>query len=149
MAEEALLAGGDLCLLMIDIDHCKEFNDRYGHQTGDRVLQLVAGIIDASIRDTDVAARYGGEELAVILPGTRLRDAASLAERMCAELRTRRLVEPTSHEELARITLSIGVAAFEPENPLERLVTRADQVLYGAKEGGRDRVVVDGPQPPP
>ncbi|WP_123646801.1 GGDEF domain-containing protein [Lysobacter enzymogenes] len=123
-------------LMLIDVDHFKRVNDRHGHLLGDRALRAVADAVAASIRDDDVAIRYGGEEFLVVLPGTRLADAAEVGERI------RRRVARSSLP--FALTVSIGMAAGEPgrDGP-EQVFDRADQALYRAKAGGRDRLVAD------
>lgn len=133
--------GAAMCLLMLDIDRFKEFNDRYGHQIGDEVLRLVARILQRSVRDLDTASRYGGEEFAIILPETTLEDACRLAERIHETVGTRKITRRSSEEDYGTITLSIGVALYERGEPPDDLVARADEVLYVAKQRGRDQVV--------
>ncbi len=135
-----------LSLLLIDLDHFKRINDTHGHPAGDRVLQLVADLLDQGLRPTDAIARIGGEEFAVIAAGADLAQASALAERL------RRRVAGASPLEIGRlelpISVSIGVAsvwladgdATALEAAAERLYTQADMALYRAKRGGRDRV---------
>ncbi len=138
IAEEVSRAaryGRDLSLLMIDIDRFKAVNDRYGHQKGDEALAAVAGIIRASLRSTDIVCRYGGEEIAVLLPETGLDDAARIAE-LC-----RSKLEAGTPKPLGfGVTVSIGVSALAEGDTPELLVKAADGALYAAKEGGRNRV---------
>ena len=128
-----------LGILMIDIDHFKILNDRFGHATGDQVLRAVAGAIAQTVRTDDTPARYGGEEFAVLLRRTSAAQAVEVGERI------RRAVvrlHPASLGIDEPVTVSVGVAVAEPgqaANP--RLVERADQALYRAKRQGRDRVV--------
>lgn len=128
-------------LMLIDVDHFKQVNDRHGHLLGDRALRAVADAVTASIREGDAAVRYGGEEILVVLPGTRIEGAAEVAER----IRQRVAAAPLPFA----LTVSIGIAGAEPgrETP-EQLFERADQALYRAKTGGRNRVVVDDTQWP-
>jgi diguanylate cyclase (GGDEF)-like protein len=128
-----------LSLLMIDVDHFKAINDRCGHETGNRILIEVAGILRRNMRETEIVTRYGGEEFALILPQTRAEDALVPAERV------RRLVEehpfaPTDGTPLS-VTISVGVAGY-PEHAAapEELLQQADAALYAAKEEGRNRV---------
>ncbi|MFB6345594.1 MAG: diguanylate cyclase [bacterium] len=134
-----------LSLLMIDIDHFKEYNDHYGHPTGDECLQKVARIIrERARRGSDTVARYGGEEFAVILPDTSESDAAEIAETMREAVKA--LGIPHEYSPTADVvTVSLGVATFDDLSGKNRddLVEAADQALYEAKESGRDRVVVD------
>jgi diguanylate cyclase (GGDEF)-like protein len=132
----ARLQAGPYVLMLVDVDHFKQVNDRHGHLLGDRALRAVGDAISASIRDGDVAARFGGEEFLVVLPGTRLPGAAEVAERIRAQVR--QLALPFG------LTVSVGLAAGEPElDDPEQVFDRADQALYRAKAAGRDRVVVD------
>ncbi|MGH8080256.1 MAG: GGDEF domain-containing protein, partial [Lysobacter sp.] len=123
-------------LMLIDVDHFKRVNDRHGHLLGDRALRAVADAVAGSIREGDVAVRYGGEEFLVVLPGTRLASASEVGERI--RQRVARAALPFA------LTVSIGVAGGEPgrDHP-EQVFDRADQALYRAKSSGRDRLVVD------
>lgn len=129
-------------LVMFDIDHFKKVNDTFGHQAGDEVIRVVARVLLESIRATDTAGRYGGEEFGVILPATAAVDGRVVAERM----RLRIEQTPVTHEgQTIAFTISLGIADFHPEmsNHAEWL-SRADQALYQAKEGGRNRTVIWG-----
>ena len=132
--------------LLLDVDHFKRVNDKYGHATGDRVLRDVADRVKRELRSSDVAVRYGGEEFAVLLPQTGLRDAARLAERIRQTVAGAPF-RGQDGEELA-VTLSIGVAqlralprGMDMESLGEQLLEDADFALYRAKAGGRNRVV--------
>jgi diguanylate cyclase (GGDEF)-like protein len=123
-------------LLLLDIDHFKLVNDMHGHLAGDQALRAVADAVTASIRKSDIAVRFGGEEILVYLPGTALDGAAEVAYR---------IRDRVAHAPLPfAITVSIGIAAGDPmrDRP-EQTFDRADQALYRAKAGGRDRVIVD------
>jgi diguanylate cyclase len=128
------------CVLMLDVDHFKDFNDRFGHAAGDEALRVIASVLTGQVRDGDIVARYGGEEFVVFLPRVDARGAADVAERI------RRAVESTilavRPGETSRITVSVGVAAG-PGDGTDRstLVKTADRMLYAAKEAGRNRVV--------
>ncbi len=127
---------GEPCsVIMTDIDHFKKFNDTYGHQYGDEVLKTVAGILSSNLRDTDILGRYGGEEFVAFLPGTTLKEATRIAERL------RQAVE---RYPMARtnVTISLGVAQCMPGETLEETIGKADRALYKAKENGRNRVEV-------
>jgi diguanylate cyclase (GGDEF)-like protein len=129
---------------MIDIDHFKEINDRFGHPTGDEVLQQVAQVLLNNTRGCDLPARYGGDEFTIVLPETSARQAWQGAERL------RQVIETLSIEvsnkkgssEKLKITGSIGVAEYPYDaNSVEALIEMADQALYQAKRKGRNRVV--------
>lgn len=130
-----------LSLLLLDIDHFKQFNDRHGHQTGDTVLQLVARTLSDNVKGQDLAARYGGEEFAVLLPRTRVDQAVKLGDNLRQLISTRKLVKRQSGDELGRITISLGVAEYRPGEALSSFVQRADAALYEAKRKGRNCVV--------
>ncbi|WP_417309535.1 GGDEF domain-containing protein [Devosia sp.] len=143
MLMEARESNKPLCLLLIDIDHFKRFNDTWGHQTGDQVLRLVASTIKSNITEgQDIGARYGGEEFAVILPGTNLHSAIRLAETIRKAVRAKELLKRSTNEKLGRITASIGIAVFDAEaDSSNSLIERADLCLYAAKKSGRNRIV--------
>lgn len=128
-----------LVLLMIDVDHFKRFNDQYGHQTGDQVLRLVAQTVKKHMPANATAARYGGEEIAILLPDQELFQAMRLAETLRTELRGRNLVKRASGESLGRVTISSGVACARSRDTAAALIARADQCLAAAKAAGRDR----------
>ena len=129
---------------MLDIDHFKSVNDRFGHQRGDEVLVEFAGRVTGSVRDIDTFARYGGEEFVLILPETNLEGGLAVAEKL--RLATHR-TPFCGDEPGVRLTVSIGVACF-PEHATqpEELLRAADEALYEAKLQGRDRVVTAGPR---
>lgn len=141
MADAAEQLGQDFCLLMLDIDHFKKFNDTHGHQTGDEVLKLVASTLTHCIGEVDLAARYGGEEFCVLLPGVPLTTAAEVGERIRNRIRSRKIVNRRTHQHLGKITVSVGVGKFAPGETVGHLIERADEALYAAKRAGRDRVV--------
>jgi diguanylate cyclase len=126
---------------MVDIDHFKQFNDAHGHQMGDQVLRLIGSTLTLSVKGQDTPARYGGEEFAIILPRTRLDDAVTLAEQIRKTVATKRVTKKNTGEALGKITLSLGVAMLRAQEPLGDLIMRADEALYAAKRGGRNRVV--------
>ncbi|HWB11525.1 MAG TPA: GGDEF domain-containing protein [Pirellulales bacterium] len=133
-----------ISLLLVDIDRFKQINDCYGHPVGDSALKWVAGIHARAGRQMDLACRYGGEEFAVILPGTKLADAANVAERLRATIAAKRFRE-ADHE--FPITVSIGVAMTLPGDDQAMLIKRADQAVYAAKENGRNAAYLhDGRQ---
>lgn len=132
-----------LALIMIDVDHFKAYNDHFGHQAGDDCLRRIAATLHAALRrPTDLAARYGGEEFCLILPGASVSEAALVAERARAHIDALRLNHPEA--ELGHVSISLGVAALIPapgDSP-DSLLHSADQALYRAKGGGRNRVEV-------
>ena len=135
--------GEPLSLLMTDIDHFKNFNDTYGHQTGDQVLRLVALSLKNNVKGQDTAARYGGEEFAVILPNTILRSAVTVAEHIRRAVMAKQLIKRSTNEQLGRITISLGVASWRKGDTAQSLIGRADDCLYSAKRAGRNRVICE------
>lgn len=132
-------SGRPIAIAIIDIDHFKSINDRHGHATGDRVLQLAASTIASSLRGSDVVARWGGEEFVVILPDA---DAAGAVRAIEHALAAVRKLELTGVDgEAFGVTFSAGVVVTRPGEPLEQAVHRADAALYEAKRSGRDRVL--------
>lgn len=129
-----------ISLILLDIDHFKHVNDTYGHPVGDEVLRNVSRVVASCVRSTDSVARYGGEEMAIVLTQTDLKGAAEVAERLCTQVAA---FEHTYDQHTFAKTASFGVAAFDgagqPIAP-EELVRRADQALYRAKSSGRNRV---------
>jgi len=127
----------ELCLMMIDVDNFKSFNDRYGHIAGDSALVAVAEALRTYLRPTDLVARFGGDEFAVLLPDLKLKQARQTAERI------RQQVAGLSPESLSTaITVSIGIADRTDRDDVATLVQRADAAMYDAKEAGRNRVAV-------
>jgi diguanylate cyclase len=134
-------SGEPLSLVMCDIDHFKNFNDTWGHQTGDQVLRLVANCLSENVKGRDTAARYGGEEFAVILPQTSLADAVGLANQIRLKVESKKLVKKSTGDILGMITISMGVTQYDPNESAEDFIRRADVCLYAAKRTGRNRVV--------
>lgn len=119
-------------IILLDIDHFKDFNDTHGHSAGDQLLIKVAEILVQCSRDQDLVIRYGGEEFLIVLPSSDLEDAIVLAERILKTIRQK-----------TKITMSAGLAMYRDDMSFDELVQLADQNLYGAKNAGRDRYVVD------
>ncbi|MEM7586534.1 MAG: diguanylate cyclase [Acidobacteriota bacterium] len=133
--------GSTLSFVMLDLDDFKAINDTYGHATGDRVLRSVAGILKKRLRETDVSSRYGGDEFAVVLPGTSIADARTLFEEITASFSQ---LSHIAGDQRFTTTISCGLSSF-PEFPEAELLTEAaDQALYRAKCGGKGRVEVEG-----
>lgn len=141
-AIESVDSGEVLSLLFLDIDHFKRFNDNFGHAVGDQVLKLLAAVLKETCKGQDTPARYGGEEFAVILPRTRIENAARLAETIRQRIASKPIVNRKTGEQLGRVQVSIGVADFHWGEPVRNLIERADKALYQAKNTGRNRVVV-------
>jgi diguanylate cyclase (GGDEF)-like protein len=128
--------GTPVAFIIYDIDRFKRINDNYGHPAGDKVLMELSNVATATIRKSDFLARWGGEEFAVIVPQTRLQDAAELAEALRATIEAHRF------HDIEKITCSFGVAEYQPGDTAETLVERADKALYRAKLNGRNRVEI-------
>ena len=135
--------GEPLTLVLADIDDFKRFNDRWGHPTGDEVLKDFAGRLQESVREIDLAGRWGGEEFALLLPGTDLEGGRRLAERIRQLVREPRVASPDGTTVL--VSASFGVASFPLVADQSQLVAAADAALYEAKRSGKDRVVVSEP----
>ncbi|MEE4379379.1 MAG: GGDEF domain-containing protein [Candidatus Competibacteraceae bacterium] len=128
-----------LCLIIIDVDHFKRFNDQYGHLAGDKVLRRVAHSLRECVRPRDIVIRFGGEEFVVLLPDTILETAVFIAERIGKRIRHTQMNFDSASEPVS-ITVSSGVARMLPSDSLNDIVTRADSALYEAKHNGRDQV---------
>jgi diguanylate cyclase (GGDEF)-like protein len=136
--------GTDFSVIIADLDHFKEINDRYGHDMGDRVLSRVALLFAEALRAGDAVARWGGEEFLVLLPGTHLSAAQEVAQRLRSAAESRLgeidgLATP--------LTVTFGVATFAPSASLEGCLKAADDALYRGKAEGRNRVVTAPPPP--
>jgi len=140
---QSVATGEPVALLLIDIDHFKAFNDTFGHLTGDQVLRLVATALKQNVKGQDIAARYGGEEFAIILPGTTLRSALTVADHARRAVMTKELMKRSTGEHLGRVTVSIGVAVLQKNEAAQSLIERADNCLYAAKRCGRNRVMCE------
>ena len=128
-------------LAIVDLDDFKRINDTHGHLVGDRVIRFVASTLRRLIKGKDTAARFGGEELAVVLPDTPASGAMALAENIRRAIADARLVRSDTREPLSQITVSIGVGSYRRGEEVNTLFDRTDQALYAAKSGGRNRVV--------
>ena len=131
-----------LSIVMLDIDHFKQFNDTHGHPTGDALLEQLATLLTRSIRRIDCAARYGGDEFALILPETPQPGAETVARRLHAVVESYRFMDPKGSP-LDTVTVSVGAATFPDDaGGIEALIEAADRRLYRAKQGGRNRVAL-------
>ena len=130
-------ANKPIAVMMIDIDHFKRINDEHGHAAGNHVLKEIANRITSALRPSDLVARVGGEEFAVVMPETDLDAGHRIAERLCSR------IAGTLVEDVA-VTISIGAAVVHPEGELDSALRRADAALYEAKRAGRNRVMADG-----
>ncbi len=131
-----------LCLMMMDLDHFKSFNDTYGHEIGDRILRQFAKTVTQAMRETNLAARYGGEEFVLLLPDTDIQAAMRVAERI--RMAVEKMIVPSGTEKpLPRVTVSLGIASYpEHGRSLEELLKSSDKALYESKRGGRNRATV-------
>jgi diguanylate cyclase (GGDEF)-like protein/PAS domain S-box-containing protein len=130
--------GKGLSAAMIDVDHFKDLNDRHGHAVGDEALRTLASVARREVRKVDVLARYGGEEFAILFPETAVDAAAIVVERLRAAVEAAGVPTPSGD---VKMTVSAGVVAWHPDERLEYTLRRADEALYEAKGGGRNRVV--------
>ncbi len=135
----AMETAAPLSILLVDIDHFKQFNDQFGHQFGDQVLRLISHVLKDSLRKDDLAVRYGGEELLGVLPGANLDICHEVGERIRQTIGRRQVRRRSTGEILSNVTVSIGVAQFVPGEPLNELIDRCDRALYAAKHAGRNR----------
>lgn len=134
-------ADGDaFSLILMDIDHFKQFNDTFGHLVGDQVLRLVAKTLIDGVKGKDLASRYGGEEFAILLPETNISGAMLLADKLRKDVEAKEVVNRASGEKMGRITLSAGVAEYLAEEDVASLIERADAALYSSKDKGRNQV---------
>lgn len=141
LAEYAQENDTPLCLLMIDIDHFKKFNDTFGHLIGDEVLKMTSKILTNTLKGKDIVARFGGEEFAVLLPSTPLEGGMVVAELLRKAISSKELKRKDTGESIGKITVSIGVAAYRAgEDTIPVFIKRADEALYRSKELGRNRV---------
>ena len=136
----SLRSGSPLLIAQLDIDHFKAVNDTHGHAAGDLVLQSFADTVRRNVRDTDVLARWGGEEFVLLLCDTPAADAVTLMERLRQAVQAMQVPVPQGDGPIT-VTVSIGLARHTPADPLAGTLERADRALYAAKAGGRNRVV--------
>lgn len=132
----------DVCLLLFDLDHFKRINDEFGHLIGDKVLRFTSSLIKQVSKDEHIAARYGGEELAIIVKGLHKNQALELANEVREALAKSNLKRKDSGESLGQVTVSVGAAILQAADTVDSLIERADTALYRAKEGGRNRICI-------
>jgi diguanylate cyclase len=132
--------GSPFCLIMLDIDHFKSFNDKYGHHIGDAVLRIVSATLSDSSKKSAMPHRYGGEEFSVVLPNTALSTGIEIAEQYRAAVESKRLKVAKTSEHIEPITISLGVSEVRPDDNDETLLQRADRAMYHAKDAGRNAV---------
>jgi diguanylate cyclase len=141
---ETRASGQKLSAAMLDIDHFKRFNDRFGHALGDDVLRFVARhVADRIAPSGGIVGRLGGEEFVALLPDQDVRSAAAIIDRVRAELAGQIIRNASDGSSMGRISFSAGVAGDRPDDNADSLIDRADKALYSAKRMGRDRVVPD------
>jgi diguanylate cyclase (GGDEF)-like protein len=133
--------GEQISLIMVDVDNLKHINDKYGHRAGDKVIKEVSNRIQESIRQIDTAARYGGDEFAIILPNTSLADAAVVAERMVNVVAGTSVV--CKKDEIP-ISISVGLGQYDAEDSPDDIASRSDKALYAAKQAGKNTVKIFG-----
>ncbi|WP_420136254.1 GGDEF domain-containing protein [Sphingomonas sp.] len=136
MAARTLRAGTNSAIALLDLDHFKSINDRFGHEEGDRVLTAFGRRLEEGLRRGDRAARWGGEEFAILMPATELDDATEIVERLRLLLR----LDTAAAADRPPLTFSCGVTALQDYQSFTAAMARADEALYDAKRGGRDRV---------
>jgi len=134
--------GGQISLIMVDIDNLKKINDTYGHRAGDKVIKEISRKIKECIRQIDTAARYGGDEFAIILPNTSLNDATVAAERMVHTVSDSSI---TWEDSEIGLSISVGLGQYDADNTPEDITSRSDQALYTAKQAGKNTVRIFEP----
>jgi diguanylate cyclase len=144
----AAAGSAPISAMLIDIDHFKSFNDTFGHLVGDEVLRFISRTLRQDVRPTDLAARYGGEELMAVLPGASLAACIEVAERFRGRLATTALRRRSTGERLPKVTVSVGVAQYDGGETIEQFIERCDRALYQAKRGGRNRTLAAQPPGP-
>jgi len=139
LLEQASRSEQPLCILMIDVDHFKQYNDTQGHLSGDRALVAMGEVLKTTVRPYDFATRYGGEEFLVILPNTNKKEAVVIAERI-RKVAAEKSIISVNAEPLPKISVSIGLAESNSDSTIQSLLTEADAQLYKAKNDGRNCV---------
>jgi diguanylate cyclase len=140
--DEALQELKSVCLMMIDIDHFKEINDKHGHQIGDKILQFVASVLKRNFKGKDMVARFGGDEFAVILENAPRAGAMRVGEAIRRQVEESHLKRTDTGEPLGTVTVSVGYDCIRRDDTPTRVLDRADKALYEAKQQGRNKVMV-------
>ncbi len=131
---------GDISLIFVDIDDFKKFNDKYGHLIGDEVLKFIANILKRNLKGKDIIARFGGEEIIILVTNTPYENVVKLAEYLRKEIADKRLIIKDKKEKLPQITVSMGVAKLKKGENIKSLIERADKLMYYSKTHGKNRV---------
>ncbi|HHJ17405.1 MAG TPA: GGDEF domain-containing protein [Gammaproteobacteria bacterium] len=139
--EETLLQMKSICLLMVDVDHFKEVNDKHGHQIGDKILQYIAVVLKKNFKGKDLVARFGGDEFAVIVENSPRSGVQRVAETIREQIDESNLKRTDTGEPLGKVSVSIGYDCARPEDTPASILDRADKALYQAKLKGRNRVL--------
>ena len=129
------------CIALIDLDHFKNFNDRFGHLVGDKILKFLGEVIEQNVRETDICARFGGEEFCIILKGLNVEEAETILERIRIQLSESNLILTNSKKPIGSVTASFGLTALKQAENYEDLIERVDQLLYTAKNSGKNCIV--------
>lgn len=141
--DHANISKTNLSLIMVDIDHFKNFNDKFGHLTGDQVLRLVASTMRERVKRKATLARFGGEEFVIILPDATLEVAKDVGDLVRRSVMARELIKRSTGENLGRVTVSMGVSTLRKGDTAPLLLERADQVMYAAKRAGRNKILTE------
>ncbi len=136
-----------LCMLLIDLDDFKKFNDKFGHTIGDKVLRFVATLLKNNIKGCDSVSRFAGEQFSILLPDTAYKGAMILAEKIRDKLSKQTLSDSAEKIELGTVTASFGVAPYQYGESSEQLIRRADRCMHEAKRAGKNRVIGDAQKP--
>jgi diguanylate cyclase len=129
-----------VCLMMVDIDHFKSINDRFGHLVGDQVIRMIASVMKVQLGEQTHLARYGGEEFVALRSGSDIQAALRAAEQFRKQIAERPFKLRSTGEMIGNLTISVGVAALRSTDTAQSLVDRADRSLYFAKQNGRNRI---------
>ncbi len=129
------------CIALIDLDHFKSINDRFGHLVGDKILKFLGEVIEQNVRDTDICARFGGEEFCIVLKGLEVEEAGIILERIRVQLAESNLILTNSKKPIGSVTASFGLTELKASENYEDLIERVDQLLYSAKNSGKNCIV--------